>query len=142
MVVHLGKEQKDDDQHREFCNTEFDVNEDKTNQTLDALNTAIEEASGNIATLADEISTLQADVATSDAAVQAAGLQRKAENAEFIQSQSELNAAAQLIDKATNRLHKFYNPAQYKAPAKRELTDDEKIRQNLGEEIDTSVPET
>jgi len=53
---------------------------------------------------------------------------------------TENNAAKQLIEKAKNRLNKFYNPALYKAPKKRELTDEEKIRQSLGEKIDDSAP--
>ena len=33
---------------------------------------------------------------------------------------------------AKNRLNNFYNPSQYKAPPKRELSEDEQIASNMG----------
>ena len=38
----------------------------------------------------------------------------------------------QLIKKAQNRLYKFYNPVLYKAPPKRELTEEEAIAKSAG----------
>merc|ERR550537_1232030 len=45
---------------------------------------------------------------------------------------AENNAALQLLDVAKNRLNKFYNPALYKAPKQRELTEEEQIYVNSG----------
>merc|ERR1719393_776877 len=42
------------------------------------------------------------------------------------------SAAKQLLAFAMNRLNKFYNPALYKAPPKRELTEEERIAVNNG----------
>merc|ERR550537_1849288 len=42
------------------------------------------------------------------------------------------NAAKELLGLAKNRLNKFYNPKMYKAPPKRELTEEERISTNLG----------
>merc|ERR1719213_1583876 len=39
---------------------------------------------------------------------------------------SSNSAAKQLLDFAKNRLNKFYNPKLYKAPPKRELTDEDR----------------
>merc|ERR1719263_1113428 len=42
------------------------------------------------------------------------------------------NAAVQLLELAKNRLNKFYNPALYKEPERRELTEEERIYVNSG----------
>merc|ERR1719506_63192 len=57
MVVTLGAEQKDDDTQRDWCNTEFDVSEDKDKETkraLEGLETQIAEMTDAIATLKSE----------------------------------------------------------------------------------------
>merc|ERR1719428_1393537 len=41
-------------------------------------------------------------------------------------------AAVELIGMAKNRMNKFYNPKLYKAPPKRELTEEERITLNMG----------
>merc|ERR1712086_585645 len=41
-------------------------------------------------------------------------------------------AAKELIEFAKNRMQKFYNPSMYKAPPKRELTEEERITLNMG----------
>merc|ERR1719326_1871856 len=41
-------------------------------------------------------------------------------------------AAKDIIGFAKNRLNKFYNPKLYKAPPKRELTEEERITLNMG----------
>ena len=46
---------------------------------------------------------------------------------DFLQFQTENNAALQLIEKAKNRLYKFYRPNLHKEAPKQELTDEEKI---------------
>merc|ERR1719197_1967301 len=42
------------------------------------------------------------------------------------------NAAVDLLGFAKNRLNKFYNPKLYKAPPKRELSEEERITVNMG----------
>merc|ERR1719440_953831 len=42
------------------------------------------------------------------------------------------NAAIEVLGFAKNRLNKFYNPKLYKAPPKRELTEEERITVNMG----------
>merc|ERR1712196_666471 len=41
-------------------------------------------------------------------------------------------AAKQLIEMAKNRMNKFYNPKLYKAPPKRELSEEDRITLNMG----------
>merc|ERR1719171_2815506 len=71
---------------------------------------SIEEMSASSETLAEEVSSLQAEIKALDKAVAEATEQRKEEHADFLQFQTENNAALQLMDKA-----------------KQELTDEEKI---------------
>jgi len=102
----------------------------------------IEEAKESVGQLTEELATLQQSVKDLDQSVAAATEQRKDENADFVASQAELNAAMQLIEKAKNKLYKFYNPALYKPPPKRELTEEEAVFQNLGGELPAEEPET
>jgi hypothetical protein len=138
MVAHLGQEQKDDDDHLNMCNTEFDAAADaKRSQTRDIKDqtAAIDEAKARMAQLEEEVATIKSDMdATSKAAAEATE-QRKKENKEFKQAMIEFNAAKQLLAKAKNRLNKFYNPDQYVPPPAQELTEDERIAQNMGETI-------
>merc|ERR1719482_500175 len=67
-----------------------------------------------------------------DEAVTEATKQRKDEHKEFVQTAAENNAALQLLEVAKNRLNKFYNPALYKEPERRELTEEERIYVNSG----------
>merc|ERR1719262_1883080 len=50
------------------------------------------------------------------------------------------NAAIQLIEMAKNRMNKFYNPKMYKAPPKRELSEEERITLNMGGTLEPTAP--
>merc|ERR1719235_1980951 len=80
-----------------------------------------------VSELTDEIATLEQDIKDLDKAVAQATEQRKEEHADFNEMQQLNEAAMQLIEKAKNRLQKFYNPTLYKAPPKKEDTMEEKI---------------
>merc|ERR1719392_587706 len=51
---------------------------------------------------------------------------RKSENSEFNELIASDTAAKELLRFAKNRLNKFYNPKLYKAPPKRELSDEDR----------------
>merc|ERR1719428_1563782 len=95
------------------------------------------------ATLGDEIKRLGKEIKALDKAVTEATEQRKEEHSEFITFQTENNAALQLIEKAKNRLFKFYRPNLYKEAPKQELTEEEKILAASGRSdmIATPAPE-
>merc|ERR1719171_2620847 len=78
-----------------------------------------------------------------DKAVAEATEQRKEEHGEFITFQTENGAALQLIEKAKNKLFKFYRPNQYKEAPKQELTAEEKILAASGRSdmIATAAPD-
>merc|ERR1719424_667595 len=135
MVEVLGKEQVDDDEQKKFCAAEFtksDAEQKDTEETLASLAASIEEMSATVATLKGEIDTLTTEIKALDKAVAEATEQRKEEHASFLQSQAESQAAVQLIEVAKNKLNKFYNPTLYKAPERRELTEEERIAVNSG----------
>merc|ERR1719217_1959073 len=130
MIDVLGKEQTDDDTQKAFCDEEFTksaATKKETEDKLASLAASIEEMSATVATLKSEIETLTAEIKALDKAVAEATEQRKEEHAMFLKAQAEGSAAVQLIEAAKNKLNKFYNPTLYKAPERRELTEEERI---------------
>jgi len=135
MVDVLGKEQVDDDEQKAYCEAEFTKSaQDKkdTEKDLSTLAASLEEMTATVEQLASEISTLQAEIKNLDAAVGEATSQRKSEHEVFLQTQAENQAAVQIMEMAKNSLNKFYRPNQYKAPERRELTEEEKMGMSAG----------
>merc|ERR1719426_451597 len=146
MIKVLGEEQKDDDNMKSYCDKEMDKTGNEIKATSDAIESseaAIDEMSEESASLADEIKRLQKEVKDMDKAVAEATEQRKEEHAEFITFQTENGAALQLIEKAKNKLFKFYRPNQYTEAPKKELTEEEKILAASGRSdmIATAAPD-
>merc|ERR1719199_450566 len=146
MVKVLGAEQEDDDAQKAFCDKEISKSEKEQAATEDAIEVsaaAIDEMTSSSVTLAEEIKTLGEEIKALDKAVAEATEQRKEEHAEFLTFRTESNAAVQLIEKAKNRLFKFYRPTMHKEAPKRELTEEEKILAASGRSdmIATAAPE-
>jgi len=130
MVVLLGKDQSGDDKSKTFCEDELEKTTDEQTAAKEkkaGIEAQIAEATDAVSALADEIATLEQDIKDLDKAVAQATEQRKEEHADFNEMMQLNEAAMQLIEKAKNRLHKFYNPTLYKAPPKTENTMEEKI---------------
>merc|ERR1719456_1159370 len=130
MVVLLQEEQKDDETQKERCETEFDTSEDKEGELkrkIAGLEASIAEMKEGIETLKTDIKALSDGIVALDKSVAEATETRKAENAEFTTVKAQNNAAVQLLGVAENRLNKFYNPAAYNPPQRRELTEEERI---------------
>merc|ERR1719271_1348441 len=128
MIKVLGEEQKDDDNTKAYCDKEMGKTGKEIKATSEAVEdseAAIEEMTDQSATLADEIKSLGKEIKEMDKAVTEATEQRKGEHEEFITFQTQNSAALQLIEKAKNKLFKFYRPDQYKEAPKKELTDEE-----------------
>merc|ERR1719281_543657 len=135
MVALLGEEQTSDDEKKEYCAAEFDSSEDKKKvlaRAIGKLEKAIEENKGAIATLSDEIKALGEGIEKLDKQVVEATETRKEENSDYTTAMAANTACIELIGVAKNRLNKFYNPKLYKAPPKRELTEEERITLNMG----------
>jgi len=135
MVALLGKEQIGDDEKKAFCEAELDKAEDKLKglniQTAD-LETAIENANGQVATLADEIAKLTDDVKHLDSDVATATDLRKQEHADNTETIANDSAAKQLLEIAKNRLAKFYTPKLYRAAPKTELSAENRVVVSMG----------
>merc|ERR1719389_592303 len=130
MVAVLTEEQKDDDTQKAFCDQDIAksaAEKKDTEEAIAASQAFIDETTAESAATAEEITELQKEIKALDKAVAEATEQRKEEHAEFLVFQQQSSAALQLIDKAKNRLMKFYKPAFYKEAPTTELTDEEKI---------------
>jgi len=130
MVVLLGKQQKEDEKQKTYCEDEFDkaADEEAASKTkLAQTDAKLSELTDTIGTLMEEISALTASIAALDKSVADATEQRKEEHAAYV-AQMQMNEAAMgLVEKAKNRMQKFYNPTLYKAAPKTENTMEEKI---------------
>merc|ERR1719453_2518861 len=129
MVKTLAAEQQTDDDKKEYCAASFDAADDKKKsleRSVSNLEKAIEKENEGIAALAAEIKALEDGLVALDKSVAEATEQRKEENAEFTELMASDGAAKELLGFAKNRLNKFYNPKLYKAPPKRELTDEDR----------------
>merc|ERR1719453_1232619 len=135
MVALLKQEQQDDDDKKENCAAQFDAADDKKKElerSISQLEKAIAEAKEAIATLVDEIKALGYGIVALDKSVAEATEQRKEENSDYTALMASDGAAKQVLGFAKNRLNKFYNPKLYKAPPKRELTEEERMVVNNG----------
>merc|ERR1719271_1283224 len=126
MVATLGVEQQDDNDKKEYCETQFDLADDKKKgleRSVANLEKTLEKEKQAIAALADEIAALEAGLKALDKSVAEATEQRKEENADYTELMANDAAAKELLGFAKNRLNKFYNPKLYKAPPKAVLAD-------------------
>jgi len=124
MVALLKKEQADDNDKKEYCESLIDKTEDKVKELelhVSDLEKAVADAKEGSATLADEIEALSAGIKALDKQVAEATEQRKEEHADSVETLTNDNAAKELIGMAKNRMNKFYNPKLYKPPAKAAL---------------------
>lgn len=118
MVHILHDEDVEDEHKKEFCSNETEkLNMQKTEKQdlTDQLTHSIEEMDDELAQLKDDIKSLEEEIAANDKEVYEATALRKKEHQEFVDTFSTMDTARRLIDKAANRLHKFYNPKMMKA---------------------------
>merc|ERR1719191_1013862 len=112
----LKQEQASDDSQKQFCDKDISKSEKEQKDTEEEIASSaalIEECKEASAATAEEIAVLQKEIKELDLAVAEATEQRKEEHGEYIQFMEENNAAVQLLEKAKNKLSKFYRPTQY-----------------------------
>jgi len=129
LTAELKKEEQDDLDKKEYCAEQFDLSEDKqkvTEKTISDHEKAIAEAEESLVTLAGEIDALGDGIRALDKSVVEATEQRKEEADDYTVLMAGNSAAKELILFAKNRLNKFYNPKLYKAPPKKELSDEDR----------------
>merc|ERR1719299_169068 len=130
MVVLLGKQQKEDEKQKAYCEDEFEkaADEEAASKTkLAQTDASLSEQTDTIGTLMEEIAALTTSIEALDKSVADATEQRKEEHALYVEQMQMNEAALGLVEKAKNRMQKFYNPTLYKAPPKTEMTMEEKI---------------
>merc|ERR1719478_1758434 len=135
MISLLGQEQRDDNDKKEYCEKLIDKTEDTVKSLeleVSDLGKAIADYKEQVATLGEEISALEAGIKALDKQVAEATEERKEEHEENVATLTNDNAAKEIIGVAKNRLNKFYNPKLYKPPAKRQLSEEERITVNMG----------
>lgn len=120
-----------------YCEAELDKADDERKvleQTGADLEKAIEEAEETISTLTEELDALAKAITQLDRDVAEATRLRQDEHAENTDTVAANTAAKELIGMAKNRMAKFYSPKLYKAPPKRELSREERITVNMGDD--------
>merc|ERR1719321_2162149 len=130
MVDVLKKEGKDDMTKKDFCVADLDKTDREkmaTEDKLSNLQATIEEITGNIDTVSQGIADLEEGIKSLDRDVAQATEQRKQEHAEYATNVQMQEVAIEIVGKAKNRLNKFYNPSAYKAPPKKELSQEDKL---------------
>merc|ERR1719258_170676 len=135
LVVDLKAEQGVDNDKKAYCLAEFDKAEDKAKELaldISDLDKAIADAEESIATLKSEVAALQDGIKALDKSVAEATATRKQEHDDYVETLAANTAAKDLLGFAKNRLNKFYNPKLYKAPPKRELSEEEQITVSMG----------
>merc|ERR1719149_515962 len=127
LVVELKAEQGLDNDEKAYCEAELDKAEDKEKGLkldISDLEKALEDGAESIATLKSEIEALNDGIKALDKSVAEATETRKKEHDDFVATLTANSAAKDLLGFAKNRLNKFYNPKAYKAPPKRELSEE------------------
>jgi septal ring factor EnvC (AmiA/AmiB activator) len=135
LVAELKQEQLVDDEKKSYCNKEFDKAEDKKKGLeldISDLNKAMADGEEAIATFSSEIKALEAGIKELDKSVSEATDTRKGEHDDYVETLAANNAAKDLLSFAKNRLQKFYNPKLYKAPPKRELSEEDQLTVSMG----------
>jgi len=130
MVELLGKQQKDDETQQTYCQNEFEKAADEdaaAKAKLSQTDARLSELNDAIGTLMEEISALQSGIAALDKSVADATEQRKEEHASYVEQMQMNEAAMGLVEKAKNRMQKFYNPSLYKAAPKTERSMEQKV---------------
>merc|ERR550537_2179652 len=130
MVVLLGKNAADDEKQKAYCEDELEKAADEESATktkLGQVDATLAELTDKIGTLMEEISELTAGIAALDKSVADATEMRKEEHADYVEEMQLNTVAVGLVEKAKNRMQKFYNPTLYKAPPKTEKTMEQKI---------------
>jgi len=128
LVEQLKKEQTSDNDKKEYCLKQFDITEDKhkvLTKTISYLEKAIAESEESIIATKADIEALDDGIKALDKSVTEATEQRKEENEDYTALLASDSAAKELLGFAKNRLNKFYNPKLYKAPEKKELSEED-----------------
>lgn len=111
MVKELEVQQKDEVDHRDFCNTEFNKNQLETeaeSDNHDNLTAKIGDLSATIDTLKSEIDTLSKEIEEMTVQAKRAGDDRGRENADFQVELNDQRVTQAILQKALQRMEQKY----------------------------------
>lgn len=116
MVALLNKEQKDDVEKKQYCESEITKTEDEKKdlgQAISDSKKAIEQTTQKLQTTAADIIAKGESIRALDKQVAEATKQRKAENQDYTENLSANSAAKEILGLAKVRLGKFYNAEKF-----------------------------
>jgi len=111
MVAELKKTQKEEDEKKEYCETEIKANEKDIkaqNKAKASIEQSIADLEQTSTTLTEEIAALKASVLDAQVEMKKAGEVREAENAEFQVTVNDQRATQVILKKALDKLKSFY----------------------------------
>merc|ERR1719197_1110533 len=120
MVHVLHNDDVNDEHKKAYCvneTTTFTQIQDEKLALKDELEKSIEVMTTDLEQLTADIKQLEHDINANDQEVLELTKIRKEEHEEFVKAYSANDVAVQLLDKAANRLNKFYNPSMNKKKA-------------------------
>jgi len=143
LIGALGEEQEQDNKKKAYCGEEMKKADDKSKdlqRTISDTKSAISKAEEDIAALGETIEKLTAGIKKLDSSIAEMTKQRKQENTEYKELMANNGVAKEILGFAKNRLNQFYNPALYKPPPKRELSEEDRITVNMGGTLAPTPP--
>merc|ERR1719191_828961 len=115
MVEVLHNDDVNDEHKKDFCANEteayYQLEQEKI-RLQEQLTAAIEKNTAEVKMVEADIKMLEEQIYTLDKEVSQSTALRKKEHTEFVNTFATMDTARRLIDKAANRLQKFYNPKQ------------------------------
>jgi hypothetical protein len=114
MIADLEQEQKDEKEHKDYCEAELHTNEMATmdnDNLMKDLQAQINDLAAQIDTFTDEIAQLKASITEMYIQMQRGSENRQAENKEFQTTVADQRATQVILLKALDRLNKFYDDA-------------------------------
>eukprot|EP00746_Dinoflagellata_sp_MGD_P164670 gnl/MRDRNA2_/MRDRNA2_93435_c0_seq1.p1 gnl/MRDRNA2_/MRDRNA2_93435_c0~~gnl/MRDRNA2_/MRDRNA2_93435_c0_seq1.p1 ORF type:complete len:728 (+),score=266.72 gnl/MRDRNA2_/MRDRNA2_93435_c0_seq1:111-2294(+) len=115
MVEVLHNDDVNDENKKDFCANEteayYQLEQEKIH-TQEQLTATIDKNTGELKMVMEDIKMLEESIFNLDKEVSLATEIRKKEHKDFVNEFATMETARRLIDKAANRLQKFYNPKQ------------------------------
>merc|ERR1719353_2010501 len=129
MVADLEQEQKDEKEHKDYCEAELHTNEMATmdnDNLMKDLEAQLGDLTSQIDTFTEEIAELKASVSEMYIQMQRSSENRQAENRQFQTTVADQRATQTILLKALDRLNVFYDEqsllqAKAKKPASKSL---------------------
>jgi len=121
MVEVLHNDDVNDEHKKDFCANEteayYQLEQEKLHD-VKMLTATIDKNTAELKMVEEDIAMLEEQIYTLDKEVSMATAIRKKEHTEFVNTFATMDTARRLIDKAANRLQKFYNPKQAEMKSK------------------------